>query len=79
MPDSEHRRALGMRARTHALACAQTEEGERASRGFSRSHTRIKAVDDPLAIDERGGDARRDVRVPQPPNKLIRVIGKLTD
>lgn len=36
-------------------------------------------LDDPLAIDERGGDARRDVSVPQPPNKLIRVIGKLTD
>lgn len=42
-------------------------------------HTRIETFDDPLAIDERGGDARRDVRVPQPPNKLIRVIDKLTD
>lgn len=41
--------------------------------------THAYTLDDPLAIDERGGDARRDVSVPQPPNKLIRVIGKLTD
>jgi len=60
-------------ARTHART--QTVVHARASRFHAHARkTRIQPTADPVAIDER-----RRARVPRPPNKLIRVIGKLTD
>jgi len=62
-------------ARTHART--HTDGGARTCVAISRTraeNANLQPTADPLAIDER-----RRARVPRPPNKLIRVIGKLTD